>query len=633
MTLSEIYVALNNGDLKTVTVEVKKFNKAYRDGGPLITDPEYDRLLETIKLVDPENEIFTSGVIETVDEVDSDRKATLQYPMYSLDKESCLEDIHKWLINKGLPLSTILICTAKYDGISILKDEYNTLAWSRGDGVVGETISEHYKMLNDNSQKIDIFTIGEMLIPKPVFASRTFYRENGEAFKNARNMIAGLKNSDTISKDLKYAKHVRYGFANEGFKLNKSEQLDFISKYLIPIQYKKYRADELNIDDLNELFIEWGKEYDIDGLVFDIDDKNIRKSLGRERNNNPAYSRAYKNPEWFQAVKTTILDIEWNISKTGKLCPVAKISPTQLDGVLISRVTLNNAKYVKANNLGVNSIISIKRSGGVIPCVVDVFYASGFQLPIISGHEVKWNENGVELVVEGSEEQKIKEIVSFFKILGTENVSEGIVNQLYENDYTTIKSILEMSITDFEKLNKFGKRKADIIYTNIKKSITDVNLSKLMHASNMFEMLGSKKLNLVCHYETKPNITDVMKIEGFSLISANIFIDGYDNFYNWLKTVPQITIETKKEKNMETNGARSLDGTVWCFTGVRLKPGSKEEKKFNDLGGTTSSTVTKNTTHLVSKDASILSSKMKSAKDKGVKIMSIDEFYEILEKL
>ena len=170
MTISEIYILLNDNKFAEVTAEVKKLNKAYRDGNPQITDLEYDRLIETIKFVNPENEIFTSGVIETLDEVDSDRKETLKFPMYSLNKESSLEEIHKWLLNKGLPLSTMLVCTAKYDGISILKDEWTLETWTRGDGIEGETVTEHYKKLNDKSNKIKLFTIGEMIIPKPVFA-------------------------------------------------------------------------------------------------------------------------------------------------------------------------------------------------------------------------------------------------------------------------------------------------------------------------------------------------------------------------------------------------------------------------------------------------------------------------------
>ena len=632
MTLSEIYTALNNGDYKAVTSEVKKLNKAYRDGNPLITDSEYDHLIDTIKVVNPENEIFTSGVIE---EVNSNRKDALKYPMFSLDKETTIGEIHKWLINKGLPLSTILVATAKYDGISILKDEKNRLVWTRGDGSIGETMHEHYKKLNDKSPAINLFTIGEMLIPKLTFASRTFYRETGEPFRNARNMIAGLKNSDTISKDLKYAHHVRYGFANEDFTKDKSEQLDFIYENLYPIPYRIFKANELNIDTLNELFFEWGKEYDIDGLVFDINDKNIRKNLGREKNNNPVYARAFKNPEWSETAETKILDIEWNVSKNALLKPIAQISPINIDGVTVSRVTLNNARYVKDNMLGINSIVKITRSGMVIPKIISVLHSTGFVMPTFGNSKVFWNENGVELMVEGTEDQEIKKIISFFEILGTDNVSEGVVKQLYEAGFKTIKAILDLSKNDLEKLDRFGRRKAEIVYNSIKKAITNVDLAKLMHSSNLFVSLGSKKLELLVHFTSKPSYDDILAIKGFSDISAKNFLDGYDKFYEFIKDLP-ITIKSKeKPKNNDNNMKNNdLEGTIWAFTGIRLK---ESEVLLTDRGAKIGSSVSKNTTHLVCKDPNSGSAKLETAKKLGtqgtnvVKIMSVEELEDFLK--
>ena len=631
MTLSEIYILLDNGDFKGVANEIKKLNRLYRDGDPQITDPEYDRLIETFKMVDPENEIFTSGVIEKI-EVDSDRKETLRYPMFSLDKESSLEDIKKWLLNKGLPLSTMLVCTAKYDGISILKDEWTCDTWSRGDGVEGETMHEHYKKLGDTSNKIKLFTIGEMIIPKPVFASRTFYRDNGEAFKNARNMIAGLKNSDTISEDLKFAKHIRYGFANEDFTLNKSEQLDFITNYLALIPYKVFRADALKLEELNDLFVEWGKEYDIDGLVLDIDDKNIRKQLGRERNNNPAYARAFKNPEWAESANTEIVDIEWNISKQGYIKPVAILKPIELEGVTVSRVTLNNAKFAKDNSLGVGSQVSIKRSGMVIPKIVKVLKSTGFKMPEIKGSVIFWNDNGVELCVNNTNEQEIKKIISFFEILKTDNVSEGIVRQLYNAGYTTIKQILNLSISDFERLDKFGKRKAEIVYNAIKKATTDVDLAKLMHSSNLFVNLGSKKLELLVHFTSKPSYKDILAIKGFSDISAKNFLDGYDKFYEFIKDLP-ITIKSKKQEQPKNNNSNmkkdSLEGMSVLFTGVR-RPDLVDE--IEARGGKSLSAISKNVTHLICKDKNSSSSKMVKAKELGIQIMSVEELEKFLNK-
>jgi len=624
MKLSEIYNLIDNGDFKTATIEIKKLNYKYRIGETEISDPEYDNLIEYLKLKNSTNELFNSGVIESV-EVDSDRKEKLKYPMFSLDKETEIAAIHKWLKNKKLPLTTLLAITSKYDGISILKDEYEQLAWSRGDGIDGETVHTHYKKLNDNYEKIDLYTIGEMIIPKPIFASRTFYRDNGEPFKNARNMIAGLKNSDTVSEDLKYAKHIRYGFANEDFMLNKSEQINLICEKLSPIPYKILKASELDIDMLNELFLEWGKEYDIDGLVFDIDDKNIRKSLGRERNNNPAYARAFKNPEWFEAADTTILEIIKEVSKQGYLKPVAIILPVDLDGATISRVTLNNYKFVKDNNLGVGSKIKIIRSGGVIPKIVSIVEATGFEMPNFGSSKVFWNETGVELIVEGTEEQEIKKIISFFEILGAENVSEGIINQLYNSGYKTIKDILNISVSDFSKLQKFASRKAEIVYDSIHKSVTNVKLSKLMHATSIFKNLGSKKIDLLMHFEGKPTFEEILKIEGFSDISANAYLEGYDEFYNWLSDMTKITIEEKKEKNIMLKN--DLENVSFCFTGIRRKD---LEEVIESRSGKVLSGVSKNLTYLVMTETNSLSSKAIKAQELGVKLLSVEDLEEFL---
>lgn len=625
MTLSEIYIELNNGNIEVVVEEIKRLNKLYRTGDSEISDPEFDRLIETLKMVDPENEIFKSGVLETAEDINPERKDTLKFPMFSLDKYPTLEDIKKWLTNNHLPLSTILICTAKYDGISILKNELTQLAWSRGDGITGETMHEHYKKLNDKCSSIDLYTIGELLFPKAAFKSQIFYRDNGEPFKNARNMMGGLKNSDTPSDYLQLAKHVRYGFADEDYSLNKSEQLDFISKYLKVVPYRTFRADELNFDELNKLYAEWSIEFDIDGLVLDIDDKDIRRKLGRGTNNNVAYAKAYKNPDWAEKAKTTINEIIYEISKQGYLKPVALLTPVDLEGVTVSRVTLNNAKFVKDNDLGVGSEVIIIRSGMVIPKIIEVVKATGFKMPVLKDYQIFWNDNEVELCVNGTEEQQIKKNISFFEILSTDNVSEGIINQLYASGYKTIKDILNMTISDFEKLDKFGKRKAEIVYNSINKSTSNVNLAKLMHASGFFNNLGSKKIDLLMDFTEKPTVDEIIKVDGFSDISANAYLDGYDNFYEWLQTVPQITIEsTKKEAPISD----SLKDKSFCFTGIRRKD---LEEVIISKSGKIASGVSKNLTYLVCKDRYAGTSKLVKAEELGVILLSVDDLEKMLK--
>ena len=628
MKLSEIYQLINDGKIDEAIEELVILNYEYRQGTPLISDPDYDKLYNTLKQLKPNHPVFSSGVIESVDEVDPDRKEKLKYPMFSLDKETSVEDIHKWLRNKGIPLSVLLVVTAKYDGISILKNEKTGLAWSRGDGVFGETLHEHYKRIGGKNSETEFFSIGELIIPKPIFCSKIWFRDNGEPFKNARNMIAGLKNSDTISNiGLTAATHIRYGLANEDYTMNKSEQLEFLAKELHSVPYKILRANELNADDLEKLFFEWGKEYDIDGLVIDIDDKNIRKRLGRERNNNPAYSRAYKSPSFAENADTKILSIEYNISKLSYLKPVAIITPVELNGVTVSRVTLNNGLYVKTNGLGRGSKIRIQRSGMVIPKIIKVLESTGFEMPTVEGSEVIWNESGVELMLKDSNnETVIKQIISFFEILDTENVSDGVVRQLFNAGYISVKEILNLTQSDFEKLEGFGKRKAEIIFSSIKKATTNVDLSKLQHASNIFYNLGSKKLELLVHFKEKPSFSDIIKIEGFSDISAKSYLEGYDKFWIWFESIKsQVTIAKKAEV---VKSGDDLKDMSFCFTGIRR---SDLEAVIESRSGKIATGVSKNTTHLICKDKSSSSSKMQKAYELGLEVFSVEELEEFLK--
>jgi NAD-dependent DNA ligase len=253
-----------------------------------------------------------------------------------------------------------------------------------------------------------------------------------------------------------------------------------------------------------------------------------------------------------------------------------------------------------------------------------VIKATGFKLPEVEGSEVFWNDNGVELCVANTDEQQMKKIISFFEILSTDNVSEGVIKQLYEAGFKAVSEILNLTKTDFEKIDRFGKRKAEIVYNSIKKSTTNVSLSKLMHASNLFVGLGSKKLELLIHFKEKPSFEDIIKIEGFSDISAKAYLDNYDNFYEFIKDLP-VTIETEKEI-VTTTG--DLLGKVFVFTGIRMK---NEEEILISRGATIGDSVSKNTTHLVCKDTNSGSSKLEKAKSLGVKIMDVEELLSFLK--
>ena len=637
-----------------------------------LTDKSYDFLLVTLYGIVPNDEIFDDGIIESWDEEEVDkiynelrdkytdkeiadafifpgnmtedeqeslkismsehkrkitistRKEPLDKPMYSLDKMKSVPEVVKWAKKKGLTDTDVIIATGKYDGVSSLNNEKTLNAHSRGDGIDGQNITDHINKYNDyKPASFEFYTIGELIIPKQVFIDNDFVRDNGEPYKNPRNTVAGLVNNDEVSPYWKFVDHVRYGIADEDFEYDKLEHIKIIKKETgFDVPYEEIILSGLTTEKLDELYYRWGEKYEIDGIVLDVNDKDIRKRLGRERNNNPAYAIAYKSPLFEEHIETIIVDIEWNISKQQYLKPIAIIKPVNLGGVTITRVTLNNAKYVMNNNIGIGSYVLITRSGQVIPKIIKVLKSTGFKLPQIQNSEIIWNDTNVELMLKDSnDEVDIKKIVSFFEILDTDFVSEGIVRQLYDSGYTTIKQILYLSKSDLEKIDRFGKIKSAVVYNSIKKSITNIELSKLQHASNLFKNLGSKKLKLLEHFDAKPSFENIISIDGFSDISAKSFLNSYDEFYDFIKDLP-ITI---KEKN-NLNDDEFKDMSV-VFTGVRRKDLSDylESKNGKVLSG-----ISKNVTHLVCKDTKSNSSKMQKARSLGIKILSVEEFEKLL---
>jgi DNA ligase (NAD+) len=260
----------------------------------------------------------------------------------------------------------------------------------------------------------------------------------------------------------------------------------------------------------------------------------------------------------------------------------------------------------------------------VIPIIADVITPVEFVQPTIEGVEVDWNEAGIELItLTETDDQKLKKIVAFFEILEADNVSEGVITQLWEAGYKTIKDILNLKKEDLEKIDRFGKRKAEIVFNSIQKSVSGVQLSKLQHATGIFKGLGSKKLVLLEDFKTKPTIDQVMSIEGFAEVSAQSYIDSYDTFFDFIKDLPVTIVEKVEAVKVGTD----LEGKSFVFTGVR-RPDL--EATIESRGGKISSGVSKTTTHLVMKTIGSGSSKEKKAIDLGVEVITVEQLEKML---
>lgn len=607
-----------------IVAKLEEANEAYRTGNAIISDKDYDEMVDLLFSYDPENEFFSKVGIEILDET---RKSKLPIDMASMNKIKTIEDIHTWLRLKGINPNTEIVCTPKYDGLSLCHDEINTNTWTRGDGEFGQKSDEHYKLIQNHlSLKSDVFTYtyGEVIMPKQVFLDKYSLE-----FANPRNLVAGLLNSKEVTEPLKDLQFIKYGaIPNEGFNFKtKSDILDMLnSGQEVKVNYHLFIAKNITEDLLVELFKRWSTDYEIDGIILEVNNLDLQENLGRETSsNNPCYARAFKHDSFEQKAEATVLGISWNISKHGLLKPVLHITPIKLDGVTVSNVTGNNAKFVKDMGLGVGAKVVVKRSGMVIPLIVEVLETVDFVMPVVEGAEIDWNENGIELItLTETDDQKLKQNVAFFEILEADNVSEGIITQLWDAGYQTIKDILNVTTTQLESIDRFGKRKAQIVYNSIQKSVTDVQLSKLQHATGLFRGLGSKKLLLLEHFTTRPTINQVMEIDGFAEISAKVFVDNYDNFFIFVGNLP-ITIAKKVEA---VKVGTDLDGKSFVFTGVRRKD---LEEVIESRGGKVAGSVSKTTTYLVMKSKGSGSSKETKAVSLGVVILTVEELENLLK--
>ncbi len=609
--------------------KIKVANEAYRIGQPIMSDKEYDILIEELTEMSPDDELLSVVGHEILDET---RKTRLPIPMASMNKIKSLEEIKDWQRLKLIPNTVEIICTPKYDGLSLCVDEITCDAITRGDGTYGQKSTEHYRLIgnhlyeNDDKKYAPPFThtYGEVIMPKSVFLEKY-----SNEFANPRNLVAGLINSKTVSESLKDCNYIKYGAVPvlRNQFVTKKEILDNLNEaQSVKVPYHVCGILDLTEELLISLFKEWSQEYEIDGIILEVNNLATQASLGRETSSgNPVFARAFKHPSFEQSAETEVIGITWNISKQGLLKPVLHIKPVKLDGVTVSNVTGNNARFVKDMGLGIGAKVVVKRSGMVIPIIADVLETVEFVLPTIEGVEIGWNEAGIELItLTETEEQKLKKNIAFFEILEADSVGEGVITQLWEAGYKTIEQILNLTTTDLEKIDRFGKRKAKIVFDSIQKSIKGVQLSKLQHATGIFSGLGSKKLALLEHFTEKPTVEQVMEIEGFAEISAKTYVDNYEVFRTFIERLP-ITIAEKVEVVAVGD---DLVGKQFVFTGVRRKD---LEEIIVSRGGVIGGSVSKNTTHLVMKEKGSGSSKETKALSLGVTIFTVEDLENLLK--
>lgn len=379
---------------------VKELNDAndayYIHNQPIMTDYEFDVKLKELQQMEKENPEFISPESPT-QHVGSDlsiqkefKQVTRTNPMGSIENCYDLDELKKWMSKFS---GDKFIIEWKKDGTScslIYKNGVLVEASTRGDGYTGDNIIENVKTIKNIPQKLNCqylpitFEVrGEILIKKDKFKeiNDNLIAEGKKPYANCRNLAAGsIKQLDpkvTASRDLIFIPYAAYAYPDitEGDIVNtwcdqhlysQSDIFETLRSlgFYIDDYYSSFDIDDV-INHINEFKNEYqNKNWDNDGIVVKVDYRYRQNEIGFT-NKNPKFALAYK---WkVEMASSKLLNVEWQIGRTGKLTPVGIFEPVEVDGSTITHVMLNNIEFIKEKQVAIGAYYFIYKGGAVIP--------------------------------------------------------------------------------------------------------------------------------------------------------------------------------------------------------------------------------------------------------------------------
>lgn len=589
----------------------------YNTGEPSgFEDYQYDMLKETLQKRDPE---YTPPIGVQIRE--DENKVDLPFWLSGIEtfKSKDKDKIEKWIKNN--PAKTYIV-EDKLDGVSglLVREDGDITLYTRGDGHVGSDIthlSKYLKLPKLSGQTIAVR--GELVIDRDVFD-----RKYANTYSNPRNMVSGLVNAKSMREGIKDLDFVVYEIVGDDIMSKPSEQLEKLKEQGFKVVNHDL-IDDISLEKLEKLLFDFKEKanYEIDGIIIQ---PNI--PYERSRSGLPEYAMAFK----IDIIKETeVVEVEWNVSKWGALKPRVKIKPVSLGGVTITYATGFNGKFILDNKIGKGANISITRSGEVIPFIVKVNKPSKeADMPDV---EYRWNETKVDIYTEEfGDEKRIKLITTLFDKLSIKHVGEATVKKLYNYGLDTFLKIISADKDDLSEVESFGEKSIDRIYTNIRNGLKGVSIPLILGSSGIFGIgLGRKKLDtlfndipdLLTIYKdvSRDELMEmVMNVDGFSDKTATKIVNSVEDADKFLSSLPDYVTFKEVEKK-----SSSLKGMVAITSGFRDK---ELESNIVERGGKVTTSVSKKTTAVIVKNKDDTSSKIKKAKELGIKLYTKDEFIE-----
>ena len=658
---------------KLIEELVEELNKYayeyYVLGNSSVTDKDYDK--KYYELVDLEKETgykLPYSPTQRVGDVilPEFKKYTHKARLWSLDKAQTLEEIREWH-NRNVkfleeynrtsdeelpPLKYIL--TKKFDGLTInlSYDENGVLVTgaTRGTGAIGEDVTAQVKTIKSIPLKIDCHDFLE-IHGEAIMTTEAFEKYNSEAdtpLKNLRNGAAGALRNLNVAETAK--RNLSAFFYDVGYKEGAPfktyiEMLNFIKTKGFPMD--DYIRECTTLDEIQKEIdyirdIRFDLNYDIDGLVIAIDDIRTRELLGYTVKF-PKWAIAYKFEA--QEATTKLLDVEWNVGRSGRVSPTAILEPVELAGVTVKRATLNNMDDIARKGVRLGAEVFVRRSNDVIPEIMGIVPESleGTKeieepkvCPACGAHLV---HEGVHIYCEntlGCKPQMVKTIVHFAgrEAMNIAGFSEKTAEQLFEK--LDIRDISDLYKLEYEKLldlDKFGPKKAQNLLDAIEKS-KDCTLEAFLYSLGIPNVGVKTAKDLVKRFESLENLEkatfeELVSVQDVGDIVARSIIEFFKE-ERTLKVINEllslgVNPHYEKKEVLESpfiGKTVVVTGTLENYSRTSIK------EKLESLGAKVSGSVSKKTDFVIAGEAA--GSKYDKAKSLGVTILSEEEFENMI---
>ncbi len=658
--------------------QIDKHNHSYYVlDEPVIPDPEYDRLLRELSELEELYPEFVSDNSPTknvgAEPLSSFEKIEHIVPMLSLGNaldEDEMRAFDKRIKDKLSIENVIYSAETKLDGLAVNIFYENGIlkhAATRGDGQTGEDITRNIKTIKSIKPLLKGKNIPERIeVRGEVFMTHADFRKlnqqqeknNQKQFANPRNAAAGslrqLDSRITANRPLSF---FAYGIGDYEGALDfhsHTQVLEMLKEWGMPVSPESRKINGL--DEAISFHRQISERrmtlaYDIDGVVFKVDDIEQQKILGFV-SRAPRWAIAYKFPALEEM--TQVLDIEVQVGRTGAITPVARLASVKVGGVTVMNATLHNLDEIRRKDVRKNDWVYIRRAGDVIPEVVSVIMDKRdenkvvvFQMPTqcpVCGSDIEKQDNEAVYRCSGGiycSAQSIQAIIHFAsrKAMNIDGLGDKLIEQLKQEGFiTTIADLysLKEKREDLIKLARMGEKSVDNLLAAIEAS-KETTLARFIYALGIREVGEATARSLAQHFRVFQNIrvanTDELEsIQDIGPVVAKNIHTFFQQEHN--EEIIERLISPEHggihwEETLQVEQSSELTGKTFVLTGTLISFGRDEAKeKLQMLGAKVTNSVSKNTDYVVYGDSP--GSKFDKAKKLGITLLSEKAFLELL---